>query len=395
MVAAPPPRTTPGRARYHAADRTLKKGALPFLWLQRLVPGKRITVAVPKGSELRITSVCGRATVSIAPEATGESGKGEPQFRLHPDLNTRAALCGTVAKSWFLEVHGDATMEVDLAGYFSHIHEAMRIVPDDTEESSEEEPAEPVYTKGSMAIRAAAEKEAAEALARLPPKPTPVPYNPLKPAALNVYAPLLKPTAFNKITPEQAKAAQDKALAARAAAGDSRALRPGASIHDNYGEMAPLPLHKSAEGGFPFEVWAEGEEDGETAKKNAAVQVKFSLRQINRKKKESKEKMIEQGEIELRIGHASVDDGWVTGHLNLEEVLAYWSRSFVGMRVGSKRRIHVPAGKGFRNCDDVDRTLGYMFDVEMRRIIDDGKEDDEGEEEENEEKDEEMEDPNF
>jgi len=231
-----------------------------------------------------------------------------------------------------------------------------------------------------------AAKEKKEAPAGTPPAgPPPTPaakekkeapapaYNPLKPAA--AYNPL-KPTAaaYNPLRPAAAKAAAAQVGAPAAKAAAKAPPPPSPKM---------LPLLSPPGGGLEFEEPNPGPEKAEAARVNSKVEIKFNVIQKDRKF----EKVLERGQIECRLGQAEVLDGWVTGNVDMEEVLAVWGHSLVGAKVGSRRRIHVPPGDGFEAPPEVfdgkkekvqkgrkrtamEESL-LIFDAELRRLLPD------------------------
>lgn len=155
---------------------------------------------------------------------------------------------------------------------------------------------------------------------------------------------------YNPLRPAAATAA-----AAAAAAGTA----PGAKA-----AAQPRPAATGKAGGFAYEDRTLGA--GPVAKVGQEVEIRFSLRIA---KKETK--VLERGEIWCCLGKAEVLDGWVDGHVDLEEVLASWGNALAGMRVGGSRRVHVPPRLGFRSGgggDSVPSGSEVVFDVDLKKL---------------------------
>lgn len=104
---------------------------------------------------------------------------------------------------------------------------------------------------------------------------------------------------------------------------------------------------------------------GDVAKEGRTVLIKFQLRLA----KEEKE-VVERGEVSCRLGDSEILDGWVDGNVDMEEVLASWSRGLAGMRVGASRRVWIPAKKGFREGGGDTDVKGseLLFDVDLKKL---------------------------
>lgn len=383
--AAPPgtrvPRLRPRGVRLHRA----KEGTTPTFWGLHLALGQRARVKVPAGCELRITTVCsntadGRASVSVAPEEGVGQGAGHAQFRCWSFMPSRVSLAGDVTNVWSLRIDaalaGTPGLEVDLTGYLVEVsqdEEGWLELPAQEEEEEEEQP-KPVAGKVLWeAPRSSKKREAAagstskttatggpkgvadaprgpaavKATAAAPPQPEkpapPAPYNPLRPAA---------------------KAVVGSAISAKTVLkGSPQAAATG----------APRTVLKLGVGEMKYEERGHGSElaNPRRAETGEKVKIRFSILtcgQAARGKKAANEE-VERGEIECRLGKKDVLDGWVDGNVDLESVLAPWSKNLVGMRVGDKRRIHVPAGKGIRDGEGLDASMPLFWDVEMRQVL--------------------------
>lgn len=121
-------------------------------------------------------------------------------------------------------------------------------------------------------------------------------------------------------------------------------------------------------GGLQYEERRAGDEGGRAVKAGQEVEVKFFVRT---NLAGGKEKVMERGEVRIRVGDGEVLDGWVDGNVDMEEVLGSWSRSLIGMRRGELRRIHIPPGKGFRERggDDLGEQSSLFFDAEIQKLL--------------------------
>eukprot|EP00405_Crypthecodinium_cohnii_P013415 CAMPEP_0206434480 /NCGR_PEP_ID=MMETSP0324_2-20121206/9194_1 /ASSEMBLY_ACC=CAM_ASM_000836 /TAXON_ID=2866 /ORGANISM="Crypthecodinium cohnii, Strain Seligo" /LENGTH=540 /DNA_ID=CAMNT_0053901025 /DNA_START=57 /DNA_END=1679 /DNA_ORIENTATION=- len=128
--------------------------------------------------------------------------------------------------------------------------------------------------------------------------------------------------------------------------------------------LPPVVLH-SLPNGLQYEEAKSGSTDSVEARSGQKVEIKFSIFTV-----EGKKALLERGEIECRIGKNEVLGGWVDGNVDVEEVLASWGQSVVGMRQGGKRRVHIPAGRGFRDRGgDAGKSTPLMFEVDLRKVL--------------------------
>ncbi|CAE8641617.1 unnamed protein product [Polarella glacialis] len=82
-------------------------------------------------------------------------------------------------------------------------------------------------------------------------------------------------------------------------------------------------------------------------------------------------KAFERGQVRVRLGQGEVVDGWVDGNVDMEEVLGSWGKAVVGMGLGGKRTVHVPAKLGFRDGggDVAPANSELLFEVELKKLF--------------------------
>ncbi|CAE7838852.1 unnamed protein product [Symbiodinium sp. CCMP2592] len=94
------------------------------------------------------------------------------------------------------------------------------------------------------------------------------------------------------------------------------------------------------------------------------VEIRFDI-----SSKGSKPKVVERGQVRFVLGAAELKDGWVDGHVNLEEVLAPWAPAMLGMRAGQRRRVLVPGRLGFRDGGEVlPANAELSVDIEVKQL---------------------------
>ncbi|CAE7840364.1 unnamed protein product [Symbiodinium microadriaticum] len=85
--------------------------------------------------------------------------------------------------------------------------------------------------------------------------------------------------------------------------------------------------------------------------------------------KGSKPKVVERGQVRFVLGAADLKDGWVDGHVNLEEVLSAWAPAMLGMRAGQRRRVLVPGRLGFRDGGEaLAANADLSVDIELKQL---------------------------
>mmetsp|Transcript_33067 Transcript_33067/g.61081 ORF Transcript_33067/g.61081 Transcript_33067/m.61081 type:complete len:480 (+) Transcript_33067:127-1566(+) len=169
-------------------------------------------------------------------------------------------------------------------------------------------------------------------------------------------APVVKPKSsgvYNPLRP---------AAASAAAAGSSASSK---SLESKAAVKPVLAGPRRTISGFQCEDRPTGSERGDPAKEGQKALLKFQIRLAKNEKK-----ILDRGEVKCRLGEAEMLEGWTDGSTDLEEVLASWGRSVVGMRVGSKRRVWVPPKLGFRDGggEFVPPGSELLFDVELRQL---------------------------
>jgi len=204
--------------------------------------------------------------------------------------------------------------------------------------------ADPSHATQPPAPAAAASREAAEmpqeiraeapkAMPKVAESPAPAPlrYNPLKPAAAATGAASISPKARSR--PVRSALTQ---------------LAGGLC----YEELPP-------KGGA-----ASGAEHAEQTTLGREVEIRFDI-----SSKGSKPKVVERGQVRFVLGAAELKDGWVDGHVNLEEVLAPWAPAMLGMRAGQRRRVLVPGRLGFRDGGEVLAANAELsVDIELKQL---------------------------
>ncbi|CAJ1341623.1 unnamed protein product [Effrenium voratum] len=153
-------------------------------------------------------------------------------------------------------------------------------------------------------------------------------YNPLRPAAVS----------------QQVQHVKAAPKAEGPSTGPVRRLASGLSFQE-------LPAKGAGKGGA----------DGREAEIGKQVEFRFSIATMG-----GKDKVLERGQVHCTLGKSAVLDGWVSGNVNLEEVLGTWGPALAGMRVGQRRRINVPARLGFREAGPENTDL--TFEVELKQV---------------------------
>lgn len=150
-----------------------------------------------------------------------------------------------------------------------------------------------------------------------------------------------------------------------AAATSTPAKAPKTTAQATKAEAASVPRIKV--GNLDCEELAMGS-GGDEAKDGQQVELKFSIKQAG--VGGAAPKVIERGEVNCCIGKSEVLDGWVDGNVDIEEVLAVWTKGLEGMRAGGKRRLHVPGNRSFkaRGAEGVPSGTGLLWDVELKRV---------------------------
>jgi len=206
------------------------------------------------------------------------------------------------------------------------------------------------------------------------------------PAPKTATAAKASPAATNRLATAEALPAKQPAVAkynplrpaaAAAAAAAASGSQP-ASSSSAKAAAKPLPakLVKPPWGGLQYEEISRGAESGPGAVAGQEVEIRFTVRSaaasaLAAKKKGQDKGPVERGEIKCKLGQSEVIDGWVDGNVDMEEVLAFWGRSLVGMRAGAKRRVHIPAGKGFkkRGGEAAGSGTALHFEAELRKLL--------------------------
>ncbi|CAL1148091.1 unnamed protein product [Cladocopium goreaui] len=336
-------------------------------WAVRLAEDP-VQVEVPPGEVLCLSRAC---QSSFAPGVLrllvrGVSGKSKkpPKDVVSADFAFKIAsggsrlgarLAGASGLSWQLrlvakaadghgshdshEVVGEAPAEVDVLGYFTHVSPARRrqqvpitlgVLPKthhdhhDTPKSSNPSSAPKMSTEPLQLVVPKEARPKADV-----PKAFVAGYNPLKPAAAGV---------------------------ARSVA----SAKPKANAASAVGPMQQLP------NGLSFqELPAKG---AVTAGKGASIGSEVDFRfTISFPGVGNKQQVLERGQVQCILGQSELKDGWVDGNVDLEQVLSTWTKALTGMRVGHRRRVHVPSRFGF-DAEVVPSGKDLIFEVDMKGV---------------------------
>jgi len=300
----------------------------PSFWGIRLQPGRRAVVKIPAGFELRVTQACPVPGDECASHVAalcfaGGMSLGDSsavRFSVGPHgVRLPMRLHGDPVRLWLEADEGQPLLkEVHLSGF---------LCESEPVEASCDAPnaciARPVASKGSSVPALTVD-------AVTTPAPPPARYNPLRPVAASV-----------------------------ATAMPVRAKVPEAERRLPQVKLQSVP-------GLTYEEQAIGE-GAAAAKQGQLCVLKLAIRAASDKKM----KVVERGEVKVRIGQAEVVDGWVDGNVDIEEVLAKWSQCAVGMRVGGKRRLHASGKLGFRECggEALAKGSGAICDFELKQLL--------------------------
>lgn len=184
-------------------------------------------------------------------------------------------------------------------------------------------------------------------------------------------APKMSTEPLQLVVPKEAKPKADvpKAFVAGynplkpAAAGVARSVasaKPKANAASAVGPMQQLP------NGLSFqELPAKG---AVTAGKGASIGSEVDFRfTISFPGVGNKQQVLERGQVQCILGQSELKDGWVDGNVDLEQVLSTWTKALTGMRVGHRRRVHVPSRFGF-DAEVVPSGKDLIFEVDMKGV---------------------------
>lgn len=320
----------------------------------------RINGEAPAALAARIASpgdelnTCSRAS---PPHAPGSVGKLDPSPCVSCDLLRRRKQLGLDAALllWIRAVKPDGRQIVFSVMPQSQLQPASSMASDCLAPRAADSggaAAPPVLAQGAVLPTASA-SPALPAAGGCAAKPTlsseaaaAPPRSPNKRAASGVYNPL-RPAA---------------ALASAAAAGPKAAAKALAQA-----------FPKTSVAGFTVEERAPGCGPAQARKGQAAV-LKYQLRLARDDRtirRQGEPAVLERGEVSCCLGESEISDGWTDGCVDMEAVLGSWGCSVVGMRVGGKRRVHIPGRSSFKGDsggEAVPVGAALFFDVELKKL---------------------------
>eukprot|EP00434_Breviolum_minutum_P038329 symbB.v1.2.033995.t1/scaffold4309.1/size41561/6 len=265
-----------------------------------------------------------------------------------------ARLAGADGLSWQLQLAGTSA-QVDVLGYFTRRRKLHKKLPSKKPESLHQD------NRQQMPIT----------LGVLPKTTTTTTTTrtPKLKAAKSTSQPLSKALLSPKLAPKKVKTDAPKTFVAGynplkpAAAGVSHTVgpaKPKANV------LAAGPMQHLPNGLSFQELPAKGavSTTGTAASIGSEVDMSFSIASGTG----SKAQVIERGQVQCVLGQSELKDGWVDGNVDLEQVLGNWSKALTGMRVGQRRRVHIPSHSGF-DAEVVPTQKDLIFEIKFGAFL--------------------------